>query len=196
VATVLAGANLWLTNGSVLFNGIPSSLTRFGQGTLLTIPLIFLYFIAFAVAVWILLEKTPFGRYTQATGFARDAARLVGIRTDRYLAATFIIASTMCSFAGVMQTGHVASATPTIGPEFLLPAYAAAFLGATTIRRGRFNARGTVVGVLLLATGVAGLNLLGAPFWITDVFNGMALLVAVSFAVFVARRIAKDGGTR
>jgi ribose transport system permease protein len=192
VATILMGANLWLTNGAVLYNDIPHDLQYFGQASLGGIPIIFWYFCAFALVVWVVLEHTPFGRYVQATGFAREAARLVGIRTDRYLASTFVIAAAMAAFAGVMQTGRVSSAAPSTGPEFLLPAYAAAFLGATTVHRGRFNTWGTVVGVLLLAVGVSGLNLLGAPFWITDVFNGAALLVAVSFAVVVSKRLAKE----
>jgi ribose transport system permease protein len=191
IATILAGANLFLTNGAVLFSGIPSSLKTFGQANVLGVPVIFWYFLGLAVVMWTLLEHTPYGRYVQATGFGRQAARLIGVRTDWYLGSTFVIGAVLCAFAGTMQTGRVASATPTIGPEFLLPAYAAAFLGASTINRGRFNVWGTVVGVLLLAMGESGLNLLGAPFWMTDVFDGCALLLAVAFSVTMSRRLAQ-----
>ena len=53
---------------------------------------------------------------------------------------------------------------------------------------GRFNVWGTVVGVLVLAVGITGLNLAGAAFWVPPVFNGVALILAVSVAVIVARR--------
>ena len=57
------------------------------------------------------------------------------------------------------------------------------FLGATTIQPGRFNVLGTVVALFLLAVGIAGFQQLGAPFWVSPVFNGTALLIAVGLAV-------------
>jgi ribose transport system permease protein len=88
----------------------------------------------------------------------------------------------------LIEGSRLASATPTEGPDFLLPAFAAAFLGATTIRRGQFNVWGTLVGVFFLAIGIVGLQQLGAPFWLTPLFNGSALLVAVSLTYISARR--------
>jgi ribose transport system permease protein len=61
-----------------------------------------------------------------------------------------------------------------------LPAFAAAMLGSTQLKRGRFNIWGTVISVYVLATGITGLRLAGAPVWIPDLFNGVALLVAVA----------------
>ena len=118
----------------------------------------------------------------------REAARLSGIATRRHLASAFIAAGLMAGLAGTLQTARFGSAPSSVGPDFLLPAYAAAFLGATSIRRGMFNVWGTVVGVILLAVGINGLSLAGAPPWVPPVFNGSALIVAVSAAVIVARR--------
>lgn len=188
VGTVLSGGNLLLTNGAVLFEGVDPGLLDFSRTELLGLPLVFWYFLAGAFVLWYLLEHTPYGRYLQATGLGRGAARLAGVRTDRYMVSAFLLAGLIAAFAGIMQTGRVGSAPPNIGPEFLLPAYAAAFLGAATIKRGRFNVWGTVTGVFVLAVGVSGLGLLGAPFWVSPVFNGVALLVAVSFAVIVSNR--------
>jgi ribose transport system permease protein len=193
VATVLGGGNLLLTDGAVLFEGIEGDLLSFSRTEVLGLPLIVFYFFIGAVGLWYLLEHTPYGRYLTATGLGRGAARLAGVRTDRYMVSAFVLAGVIAAFAGIMQTGRVASAPPTIGPEFLLPAYAAAFLGAATIKRGRFNVWGTVTGVFVLAVGVSGLGLLGAPFWVSPVFNGLALLAAVSFAVVVSSR-GREGG--
>ena len=71
----------------------------------------------------------------------------------------------------------------------LLPAYAAAFLGATTIKVGRFNSWGTVLALFLLATGITGLQLMGAPFFVDPLFNGAALVLAVTFARVAQRRV-------
>jgi ribose transport system permease protein len=194
VATVLSGGNLLLTDGSVLFQGISPHLLDLARTELLFgLPAMVFYFFAAALILWYALEQTPLGRYLQATGLGRGAARLSGVRTDRYLTAAFVIAGVIAAFAGIVQTGRTGSAGPTIGPEFLLPAYAAAFLGATTIHRGRFNVWGTVTGVFVLAVGVAGLGLLGAPFWVGNVFNGCALIIAVSFAVIVGNRGKEEG---
>lgn len=188
MATLLSGGNLWLTNGSVLFEGIDEGLAAIARTKVLGLPLVFFYLIVLAVIVWLVMERTPFGRYLTATGLGRAPARLAGVPTNLYLASAFILSGALAGVAGVLQTGVVGSASPTTGPAFLLPAYAAAFLGATTIRRGRFNVWGTLVGVLVLAVGVSGLNLLGAPFWVAPVFNGLALLLAVSFAAIIAGR--------
>ena len=134
-----------------------------------------------------MLERTPYGRYLRATGLGREAARLSGVGTSRYLTSSFVFAGLLSGLCGVLQTARFGSATASVGPDFLLPAYAAAFLGATTIRQGMFNVLGTVVGIALLAIGINGLTLAGAPFWVPSVFNGTALIVSVSASVLVSR---------
>ena len=69
------------------------------------------------------------------------------------------------------------------GQPYLLPAFAAAFLGATQFKSGNVNVLGTLVAVYVLATGVKGVQLLGAPFWVDGLFNGLALIIAVALAV-------------
>ncbi|OLT12766.1 hypothetical protein BJF78_23790 [Pseudonocardia sp. CNS-139] len=87
-----------------------------------------------------------------------------------------------------MLLGELGVASYDVGPPYLLPAFSAAFLGATQIRTGRMNVWGTLIAVYLLATGVNGLQLTGAPAYVNNLFQGIALIVAVALAVRTARR--------
>ena len=190
VGTILAGMNLLVSGGRTLYQSIPESLTIISMGTMATLPLTIYYFAALALILWYMMDLTPFGRYIHATGSGREAARLTGVRTNFYLTTSFVLAGGIGGLCGFLTTARIGSATASIGPEYLLPAFAAAFLGATTIQRGRFNVWGTVVGALTLAVGITGLQLAGAPFWVPNLFNGLALIIAVSVAVIVSRRSA------
>jgi ribose transport system permease protein len=188
MATILAGANLLITGGNTIYQGISYSLQDAAQTELAGFSLLPYYFLILAFVMWFLIEHATFGRYVRATGLGRDAARLSGVRTNRWLIVAFVMAGAIAALAGLLQTARTSAAPPTIGPDYLLPAYAAAFLGATTIKRGLFNVWGTVVGVFLLAIGINGLTLAGAPFWVPQVFSGGALILAVTVAALVGRR--------
>lgn len=188
MSTLLAGGNLFVSGGGTLFSGIPKSIKLLSMNKIAGLPMIVYYFFALALILWYLLEYTPFGRLLRATGMGRDAARLTGVATERYLASAFILGGIIAAFCGVLNTGKIGSATAAVGPEFLLPAFAAAFLGSTTINPGRFNVWGTVIGALVLSIGTTGLAMMGAPFWVPNIFNGIALIAAVGIATTVARR--------
>ena len=132
-----------------------------------------------AIVTWYVLECTAVGRRFYATGGNKRAAEYAGVRTSSITVAAFVSCGVIAAFAGVLQSSRTATGDPTVGGGFLLPAYAAAMLGSTQIRRGRYNVWGTVLAVYVLATGIKGLQLAGAPVWIPDLFNGIALLVAV-----------------
>jgi ribose transport system permease protein len=137
--------------------------------------------------LWYVLEQTPLGRHVYFTGEGREAARLAGVRVARIRVGGLVCSALAAWLAGVVLSGQTDGAVTTFGQPFLLPAFAAAFLGATTIRPGRYNAWGTLFSVLLLAVGTTGLQLAGAADWVTDVFNGAALVLAVTFANLAAR---------
>ena len=152
------------------------------------IPIIFLYAMVLAIVAWYVLEHTPVGRRVYATGANAEASRLVGVRTGRYIFWSFVATGAMAALAGVLATAQIGEVTPTEGPSYLLPAFAACFLGTTQFKVGRFNVWGTVVALYLLATGVTGLQLAGAQLWVTDLFDGVALIGAVGVAVVAQRR--------
>jgi ribose transport system permease protein len=151
----------------------------------ITLPV--LYLLLAATAIWFLLEHTASGRRLYATGFNADAARLQGVRTDRLRFLTLVASALLSGFAGIVFASSVGSGSPTAGTPYLLSAYAAAFVGATQLRAGRFNAWGTVLAVLLLGTGITGLGLATSAQWAASLFTGSVLIVAL---VLTGGRIA------
>ncbi|WP_170322510.1 ABC transporter permease [Acrocarpospora macrocephala] len=190
VATILSAVVLWYTDSQTIFQNVPASLVEISTTELWGIPMPIIYLAILTVIVWLVLERTAFGRRMEAVGGSQNAARLSGIDTDRVTVIAFMMGGALAGMAGVLQSSQVGSGNPALGPEFLLPAFAAAFLGATSFRVGRFNVWGTIIAVLTVATGVAGLNLLGVPQWVNPLFNGTALLVAVT-----ATRFLRGAGT-
>lgn len=157
------------------------------------VQLTFLYLVVVAAVLWFVLEHTATGRRLYATGANREAARLSGVRTNLMMSGAFVIAAVMAGFAGILLTSQVSVATPDAGPSYLLPAFAAAFLGSTQVRPGRFNVWGTLLAIYVLAIGVKGLQLAGAPFWLPDLFNGVALLIAVGLSSYQRQSITQRG---
>jgi ribose transport system permease protein len=134
------------------------------------------------------MEYTPVGRYLFAVGGNPQAARLAGLRVSRITFYSLVASGTISGFAGVLLLAQLRVASYDAGPPYLLPAFSAAFLGATQIKAGRVNVLGTLIAVYLLATGVNGLQLAGAPVYINTLFGGAALLVAVTLAVRTAKK--------
>ena len=130
--------------------------------------------------IWYLLEHTATGRRLYATGFNPDAARLAGVRVDRLRFMSLVASGGLAGATGIVLASTLGSGSPSAGTPYLLPAFAAAFLGATQLKHGRFNAGGTVIAVLLLGTGVTGLALANAPQWAGDMFVGVVLIAALA----------------
>ena len=185
-STILTGLTLAVSGGQIL-NTVAEPLSAFVQYQIFGLAVPVYIGFGLAIALWYLYEHTPTGRHLFFVGEGREAARLTGLGVDRLRFAAFIGSGAISAGAGILTAGQLGAADPSVGPSFLLPAYAAAFLGAATIKPGRFNAWGTVVALYLLVTGVIGLELLGTSSWVQEMFNGVALLIAVTFARFVAR---------
>jgi len=181
VSSILAALISWISGGEQIL-GVPASFARVGTGELLGVTYPVWFLLVVALTLWYVLERTPVGRRVYATGGNLDAARLAGVRTPLVIVGCLAACGAVAAFGGVLVTSRLANGDPTIGPGYMLPAFTAAFLGSTQFRGGRFNVWGTVVAVYVLAAGVKGLQLAGAPVWIPDLFNGTALLIAVAMA--------------
>jgi ribose transport system permease protein len=188
MASILEGVLSWVSHSSTpIFTGAPQGFQDLAQRELGGIALPVIYAVVVCVVLWVFLEFTVLGREMRASGTNRQAAVLSGLRTTRAITIAFVLGGLLSAAAGVIATARTGSADATSGPSYLLPAYAAAFLGATAVRPGVCNVWGTFIALFVVAVGVVGLQLAGAAAWVTDVFNGGVLLIAVSVSALSAR---------
>ncbi len=188
-ATVIAGLVTAYTHGIPITAGLSETLTGLGSDKVAEIPVLFLIMLAVSVIVWYALGHTPYGRQLAAVGVNQRAALLTGMNVRRIILSSFVLAGLLGGVAGILQVANQGSGDPSTGGiTFILPAVAAVFLGATTWHPGRFNVPGTVLALFFLGTTVSGLALVGAEPWISEVFNGMAIIVAIALSAQFRRR--------
>lgn len=190
VGTVELGITLWISNTQTISGISPGLVAAIVTDRFLQIPLEFYYGIALCGVAWYLLRFTVIGVRLLAIGRGREVARLSGISVSRYRLGAFVCSGVVAAAAGIIYAGTSGSADPSSGSTYLLPAFAAAFLGATAITPGRFNAWGTTIAAYFLITGITGLTLLGYGSFVQDLFYGGALVVAVAISQIVRRRQA------
>jgi ribose transport system permease protein len=189
VGILLSGGTLGLSDGQVLFTGVPQVLRSIGTDKLGGVTYAVWLVVVLAIVLFYVLEHTPLGRRWYAIGGSERVAFLAGVRTGRLKILAFAVSGLLVGIGALVQLGSTGSASPGFGVDLLLPAYAAAFLGVTTYRPGYYNVPGTLVAILVLAVGFNGLSLIGVPFWVQPLFNGAVLLVAVLAARAEARQV-------
>ncbi|MCW2581095.1 MAG: Ribose transporter permease RbsC [Blastococcus sp.] len=177
--SIALGAGLWWTNGRIFSENVPDGFTAIG-GKVGGIPLPAVYAAILVLVLWWISQRMPVGRYLYAIGDNHEAARLTGIPVTKLTIGAFVASGLIAAFAGVVQAAVLGSGNPQVGASFLLPAFAAVFLGGTILYVGRYNVVGTLVAVFLLAALVGGLTQLGVPFYIGPLLKGLVLLAAVA----------------
>jgi ribose transport system permease protein len=186
--TVLYALALAHTGGRQMVGVLPQGFYNINGTFVFGLPITGFYVLAIVLAMWIILEYTPIGRYLYAIGANQRAAELNGIPTRKYVMGAFITSGLMTALAGVILASKLRIGQASVGLEFLLPALVGAFLGSTTIKPGRVNVWGTVIGVAILAIGISGIQQFGGSFWVEPMFNGVTLLVAIGIAGYAQRR--------
>jgi len=193
-STFISGVILWMSDSQTISGVSNTLIDAVVANRLFGIPLAFYYGIALGLVMFYVFEYMPLGRRLLFVGRGRSVARLTGIRVSRLRWAAFVASGAISAFAGVLYVGTLGSADPTSALSFLLPAFAAAFLGATTIMPGRFNPLGSIAAVYFLVTGITGLQLLGVQTFVQQLFYGGALVLAVALSQFARRRDAASAG--
>jgi len=186
--TFIHGFTLWMSDSMTISGISPTLMDAVIVNRLFGIPLEFYYATGLAALVWYLLDYTALGRRILFVGRGREVARLSGINTDRIRIACLGVSGFFGALAGVLYAGTQGAADPVSGVSYQLPAFAAAFLGSTSIVPGRFNPWGSTVAVYFLVTGITGLVFMGFSSFIQEMFYGGALVVAVCLSQLVRGR--------
>ncbi len=189
-STLLAGLVLGIA-GPQIRSGLNASFVDLVRGKVFGLPGSFWFALLLTFVVWYVFQYTPLGRYLLFVGRGREVARLAGVRVDAIRFGSLVASAMFATTAGMILAGTSASAQIGVGAGFLLPAFAAAFLGATAIIPGQFNAWGSWVAVYFLLTGITGLSMVGYSGWPERVFYGGALLTAVVLSQLASRAKAR-----
>jgi ribose transport system permease protein len=191
ISGVLLGVVNWYTGSQSISEGISGKLVSFGDSNFLGIPDVCYLLLGAAVLAYYVLEHTPYGRYLTSIGSNPRAARLVGLRVERLKLSAFVISGALAGLAGVLLVAKNGSASPQAGSVLdTLTALAACYLGATSIRPGRFNVLGAMLAIYFIAFSISGLAIAGVQSWVNDVFYGAALFIAVVVSTVIGRRRA------
>jgi simple sugar transport system permease protein len=154
-------------------------------GRIGSFPVQFIWFIAFALVMWIILENTRFGNWTYVTGGNRNAAVAMGIPVDRVKIINFMTVGGLAALAGSIQVFRMGSAYSNAGIGMELQAIGATVIGGTMLTGGSGTIIGTIMGTVIIFAVENIIVLSGAPaFWFRT-FVGVIVIVAVSAHILI-----------
>jgi len=192
IVVTLGSGTLWIGVAYGLqpsnLAGVTEVLVNVTRTNVIGLPLAFWYGLILTLLAWYVYSYTPLGRYLYFVGANRQVSRLSGIPVSTIRAGSLIVSAVVSALAGVALAGTLDASSPSISAAYLLPAFAAVFLGATAITPGRFNPWGTFIAVYFLITGITGLEYFGLSGWIEDAFYGASLVLAVALSRLAARQ--------
>jgi len=165
---------------TAIFEGLSPSYVQIATTRVATIPLRAIIAAGVAILFLVLLRATVYGRHAMSVGDNVAAARFAGVSVERVRVVAFVLAGLTAGLAAVLVTASAGQYYPNLGTGYLLPAYAAAFLGASLGGGLRFNVLGSYLGVLLLDMVTTGLTMMNQPSWVAALVQGIVLLVAVA----------------
>ncbi len=177
-----AGAALVLANGEPV-TVTSNFLLRLATGSLGPIPYFVVVALVIAIIGHIVLFHTRFGTHLLATGGDPEAARAMGINTDRVKIAAYTISGFLAGLASILLTARIGAAEPAANTSYLLNSVAAVVLGGVSLFGGRGSMVGPVVGALLLTALVNGLTLLG----VSQFYQQLAIGIVVVLAALLMR---------
>jgi ribose/xylose/arabinose/galactoside ABC-type transport system permease subunit/ABC-type sugar transport system substrate-binding protein len=176
--SIARGFALILNNGRPV-SGFDDSFRFIAEGSILGIPVLIWITLIVYIAGYLILQKTPFGRYVYAIGGNIKAAKLSGINTNKVLVIVYIISGLMAGLASVMLTSRINSSQPTAGLMYELDAIAATVIGGTSLMGGYGFISGTIIGALIISIIRNGLNLMNVSSFLQQVVIGCVIIFAV-----------------
>ncbi|HSI13618.1 MAG TPA: ABC transporter permease [Chthoniobacter sp.] len=169
-----------ITRGVDTFTNFPTSFLALGQGHTAGLPTQVWFFLAVAVAIWLLVHQTTFGRSLRAIGFAPEGARFAGLPVERRIAQAYILTGVVAALAAIIYTARLGQAKADAGTGYELLAITAVVLGGTSIFGGIGSVHGTLLGVAAIAVLNNGLVHARQPREMAGMLTGALLLAALS----------------
>ena len=157
-------------------------------GNFASIPVQMIWFVSITAVIWVVLEKTKFGNHVFATGGNKEAARAMGINTNRTKIICFMIVGATCGLAGVMQTARIQGANAIMGTGMELVVIAAAVVGGTSLSGGVGTIWGTLFGVMVLQFINAGLLVMRVPAFWYQALVGLVIVVGSILNMAIEKR--------
>jgi len=152
-------------------------------GSVLGIPAIILLGAMVLVAGMLVQRYTPFGRYGLAIGAGEAAALASGVRVDRHKMAALAVSGVLASLAGIFLAARMASGSPMLANQLMLPAVAAVLVGGTAITGGVGGVGRTLIGALIVSVVRIGMTFLGVNIFAQQILFGAVLIVAVALTI-------------
>src|SRR5580692_1977482 len=186
--TITYAIALWYTGGRQVVGQLPDGFYAIDGTHVGGLPISAIYVLVLSLALWLVFDYLPLGRFIYAIGANPRAAALNGISVRRFVTLSFVVSGVVTAFADVVLASQLQIGQASVGLDFLLPALVGVFLGSTTIKPGRVNVWGTLVGVIVLAVGISGIQQLGADFYVEPLFNGVTLIASIGIAGYAQRK--------
>jgi ribose transport system permease protein len=137
---------------------------------------------------YLLIEQTIHGKRWRAIGLQRASARVAGLRVERYVGLSYVLAATVAAVGGIMLSSTLSSYVPMSGNGYLFDAIAAVFIGTAVDKEGRPSVPGTLLGVLFLSVVTNGLRLMRVHFYWQTVARGSVMLVVLAIGALTQLR--------
>jgi ribose transport system permease protein len=182
MAGVVTGAIIVITHGSVTGKVAPI-MTRLIARPLspsLQIPNAILIWILFGILMWLLLERTTFGRNLFAIGVNRVTAKLSGVNVTGMNLLTYSLAGALAGFGGFLLVGNTGVVHLQLGQPFLFPSIAAVAVGGTLLSGGKGSYWGTMAGAITLTLITSLLTTMQMPESVRQMVLGGTLLILIS----------------
>ena len=187
--SIITGAMLGISNSKTIITGIPDEFLVIGQGSVFGVSNPILIMLAIGVILWLLLEHTQLGRHLYAIGGSAEASRLSGIAVKRYAPIALAICAGCAGLGGLIAASVLGAGRPQgVGDTYLLNAFAAVFIGASSLRPGKFHIIGTFIGVMLIGVINNGLSVMGVPTYWQYIVQGVLLIIALFSAGLLTMR--------
>jgi ribose transport system permease protein len=176
--SIFSGISMVLTGGLSKPLFVPA-FNWLGSGRIAGVPFPVILMLVVFFVLWLVLSKTPFGRFVYATGGNPEASSLLGVPVERTQLVLYVLSGLSGAAAGIILAAMLGAAAPNAAGQHLLTIIAAIILGGTSLFGGRGSVWGTLIAVLILGTLNNGLTLMNVSSFWQDVTRGVVLLLAV-----------------